>query len=412
MRNIAINTKYLVLFYMPRQDQIRTLGCQLFPFRRQYFADKYREATSTKYGYLLVDLSPGVTDKLKTNIYTSVLLPETRGYKSMQRQDTVIGDVGTVEGYKSEVEDKPIEVNQSEEMATKTFFDKLEGLIKEAKNINLPLPSHASLNCMRCGVIFNNMPNLQKHLEWGCPLSPFIKRSREEDSDGDESEPLAKQPRTKLHPTNEGWIDWIWESGDHLTERKKTREAIKYYRNKGYCKEDACYKAMCRNVPNHQKALTKIYKEHLLFDEEMNKDPVHQAVVQEIKKLIKSEDYTYAQAVAKVLDEEKFQDLFCRMSSAYVEEKTDVPREQVEEDVAKESSDEDDEDEDDEEDEEDDEGESGDEEEEDEDDEGESSDEEQEDEDEEDGEGESGDEEQEEQEEKEDTPKYKLRPRT
>ena len=62
-KTIALNTQYLVLFRNFRDSsQIITLGKQIFPGKVKSFQESYNDATTKKYGYLLVDLSPHTED--------------------------------------------------------------------------------------------------------------------------------------------------------------------------------------------------------------------------------------------------------------------------------------------------------------------------------------------------------------
>lgn len=82
-RTVSLNTHYFILFKNLRdQLQIQNLGRQMFPGQIRYFMDAYRKATETKYGYLLIDLSPHSDPqyKLRTHILPgqlmNVYLPE------------------------------------------------------------------------------------------------------------------------------------------------------------------------------------------------------------------------------------------------------------------------------------------------------------------------------------------------
>jgi hypothetical protein len=61
---IGLQSQYLVLFANPRsQQQVRTLGTQMFAGQLDYFMDAFEKATSVKHGYLLVDLCQGTDQK-------------------------------------------------------------------------------------------------------------------------------------------------------------------------------------------------------------------------------------------------------------------------------------------------------------------------------------------------------------
>ena len=63
MRTISLNVHFIVLFKNRRDEQqIYTLARQIFPTKVRYFMQAYEMATTEKYSYLLIDLSPH-TDK-------------------------------------------------------------------------------------------------------------------------------------------------------------------------------------------------------------------------------------------------------------------------------------------------------------------------------------------------------------
>jgi hypothetical protein len=71
--------------------QIQNLAVQIFPRRVGHFMEAYANATSQKFGYLLVDLHPktDVDERLMTNIfphqYTIYYVPnDGSGTKSIQ----------------------------------------------------------------------------------------------------------------------------------------------------------------------------------------------------------------------------------------------------------------------------------------------------------------------------------------
>jgi Poxvirus A32 protein len=66
LRTLRINAHYLVLMKSPSDKlQIATLARQMYPGQSKSFLDVYKDATSTQYGYLIVDCSPEMDDKLR-----------------------------------------------------------------------------------------------------------------------------------------------------------------------------------------------------------------------------------------------------------------------------------------------------------------------------------------------------------
>jgi hypothetical protein len=75
-RTARINASYIVLFKSPGDKlQVSTLARQLYPTNTRMFLDVYRDATSTPYGYLLIDLTQTTDENLR--LRTSVFPDET-----------------------------------------------------------------------------------------------------------------------------------------------------------------------------------------------------------------------------------------------------------------------------------------------------------------------------------------------
>jgi hypothetical protein len=72
LRTARVNTQYIVLMKNPSDKlQIMTLAKQLYPGQHKFLTEAYNDATSTIYGYLLVDLHPKMLEKLRvrTNVF-------------------------------------------------------------------------------------------------------------------------------------------------------------------------------------------------------------------------------------------------------------------------------------------------------------------------------------------------------
>ena len=75
-RTISLNAHYLILFKNYRdENQIQTLGRQIFLNQLSFFMSAYRKATSEKYNPLIIDLSPHSNPeyKLRTHIFPGQL---------------------------------------------------------------------------------------------------------------------------------------------------------------------------------------------------------------------------------------------------------------------------------------------------------------------------------------------------
>ena len=65
-RTISLNTQYMVVFKNPRDaSQITNLAKQMYPGRVKFIQEAFADATSTPYGYLLVDLKQDTPEDLR-----------------------------------------------------------------------------------------------------------------------------------------------------------------------------------------------------------------------------------------------------------------------------------------------------------------------------------------------------------
>jgi hypothetical protein len=72
--DVSLNCQYLVLFNSPIDiHQISLLARRTYPRNPDKMINKFEEAVSRPYGYLLVDFKPGTTEskKLKTDVVSS-----------------------------------------------------------------------------------------------------------------------------------------------------------------------------------------------------------------------------------------------------------------------------------------------------------------------------------------------------
>ena len=70
MRTVSLNSHYIVLFKNPRdKQQVRVLSSQMYPNNRNFLVAAYEDATSTPFGYLVVDLRPDTADDLRARTH-------------------------------------------------------------------------------------------------------------------------------------------------------------------------------------------------------------------------------------------------------------------------------------------------------------------------------------------------------
>ena len=66
MRNISLNSHYLVLYKNPRdKSQVMHLARQMFPGKSKAFQEIFNDATALPYSYLFIDLRPDSCESLR-----------------------------------------------------------------------------------------------------------------------------------------------------------------------------------------------------------------------------------------------------------------------------------------------------------------------------------------------------------
>ena len=76
MRNISLNTHYIILFKNPRDSQqIFTLAQQMYPGNSHFLIEAHQDAAKKPHGYLFIDLKPKTKDQLR--IRTGILPSDT-----------------------------------------------------------------------------------------------------------------------------------------------------------------------------------------------------------------------------------------------------------------------------------------------------------------------------------------------
>ena len=81
-RSISLNSQYIVVF---KRDvsQMTTLAKQMYPGRVKFVQEAFADATSTPYGYILVDLKQDTPDDLR--LRTSILPDDADQYVYMPK---------------------------------------------------------------------------------------------------------------------------------------------------------------------------------------------------------------------------------------------------------------------------------------------------------------------------------------
>ena len=72
MRTVSLNSHYMILMKNPRdQSQISHLARQLYPTNSKYFIEAFHDATSDRYGYLVVDMKQDTPTNLRVRTHVT-----------------------------------------------------------------------------------------------------------------------------------------------------------------------------------------------------------------------------------------------------------------------------------------------------------------------------------------------------
>jgi len=159
------NCHYIALFNIPiNKQQIMTLARQMYPDNTQYFMDKFKEDTAKPFGYLLVDLKPTTPEHLRLRYD---IIDQTPRIRSVSENSCGLYSINVERSIKDDqvadeshfIDDTPSEQTYSEELSEE-------------------MPS-----CDDCGLMFETMHDLQRHIKQWCPENKSLKRKRDEDDE-------------------------------------------------------------------------------------------------------------------------------------------------------------------------------------------------------------------------------------
>ena len=248
------NCHYLVMFKNPvDQQQVMTLARQMYPGNPQNLLKHFQGATSRPYGYLVIDLKPFTPEhlRMRTDVFDKKII---RGGPSDIVKETRAKSpelIPTTASYPSREEDMP--------------------------------------SCDDCGLLFENIHNLQKHVKNWCHESS--KRKRENDEFLNES--VKKQKLDEwMHYDSDDSVD------DYESEEKKVFHDFmdkvrtynekewnqKYgkYRKEGMTREEASYKSEEKMLEKDLKQFNQEYGQVIKYILQLRRGRVHEKIMDDV----------------------------------------------------------------------------------------------------------------------------------
>ena len=232
-RTINLNTQYIVLFKIPRdQQQVAHLARQMYPSNWRSFLDTFKSATKEPDGYLLVNLKQDTEDdyRLKTKVI--------KGVNNLKTGELTAG-----------IANGDLAISTEKE----STLDR----------------RHCS--CIVCGSIFASSRDVQQHIKRGCPKNkaPPVKKLCMENKDNTDGAVWDKFVQRVYDRYHDQYVEKVesykLEGSSNLESREKaTRELFLKYR----------------------KGITKAYANFFTTMHSMQKSEIHREVMEDIQTLM------------------------------------------------------------------------------------------------------------------------------
>lgn len=280
----------MVLFNNPvDKQQIITLSRQMYLENSQHLLRHFKEATSKPYGYLLVDLKPTTTEhlRMRTDIMNTI---KPRSFEEISHFRENKPNIQT---YEKSV--RPLAENPQLSQTT------------TAQPHNNEIESEDMSSCDDCGIVFENMHDLQRHIKTWCPENVPLKRKR--DNEEIEEDPPPKkwipfEPKEK-EEDKENQEDTVFNH--HMKMAKEDNEKLwdrKYDKYIKTClsREDARIQTEENSLD--QKQFAKTFGQLILYILQLQKGSIHANVMDDSRDFL-SEGYSERKAIRTALNKNR-----------------------------------------------------------------------------------------------------------
>ena len=268
------NCQYLVLFKNPMDKQaVMTLARQMYPGKTGYFLKQFDEATKEPYSYFLIDLRADTKEKerFQTNIFA----------------------------IKGQTQTPPFHYEFSSQRGNMSNGENCTKLITipESNTSHMLSEMNKMTPCDDCGVVFENVHDLQRHVKTWCPENQM-------------GQPPTK--RMKMDVTEDGLVDQISEPDAELPvytslmkqvqdeNEKIWNKRVSRYMRDGLSENEATEKTNEKMEGSDMTLFLKKYGNMLLDILQLNKGPLHHKILNIIQENIQKK-YSEEKAVKLAL---------------------------------------------------------------------------------------------------------------
>ena len=310
------NTQYMIIFKSPMsQDQVKTLGTFMFPGRLDQFLRVFNEATSKPHGYLVIDAKQSTPEyeRFKTDIIQESIKgsehiltdhyiidcqrDNTEGIKQQILSDYPDENRDLTESIKGDAHTLPahsITDCQSEHISTNKPDYSPSDCQSEHNLTDINMAS-----CDDCGIMFENVHDLQRHVKCWCPeMHQPIKKAKIEIDPEDDKE--------ALHFTTEAEVPVFHSLMENASEENEDEldQKVRKYRQQGMDKNEALDKALFKMRTINLNSFIALYTRLIHDSLQLSKGLIHNQIIEAINDY-KKKGYSEKVAVSLAVNQYK-----------------------------------------------------------------------------------------------------------
>jgi len=240
------NCHYLMMFNNPvDKQQVMTLARQMYPENPQYLMRHFKDAVNKPYGYLLTDLKPATPDSLRmrTAVFQEQPIKAPHPIKASQTttDNHFKGDTAIDQTWSQQQQTVHSKRQDEQEVQLFTTGDKPQQQQEEI----FEMPS-----CDDCGLLFEDIHDLQRHIKTWCPENKSHKKKRKDEvpykksklisyeSEGDKEEEMNEEHKV---------FDKLMKMASRESE-DQWRQKVEKYKKEGLTEKEATTKADKKNT--------------------------------------------------------------------------------------------------------------------------------------------------------------------
>jgi hypothetical protein len=328
------NCQYMALFKSPSdKQQIMTLARMMYPGNSQMFMQRFDEATSKPHGQLFVDLKPETpeSDRLQSNIL-DVPMSLTKALANVETPQSESEPES--DRLQSNILDVPVNLTKSLANVEKPqSVPKQQG--DDTTDDKLAEPENTMVfSCDDCGVMFENVHDLQRHVKRSCPEK--MVDEQEKDNTDDMNIPHKWETSHNIGPNedihdNVGFQRLRRRTGQDVWDDQEeyVQSKLKEYIEKGMDEKSATKKSEMKTLSYEKARFRETYGRMLGYMHDFKKTHVHNEIVKTIEELRRNGVKNPVSVALYKLDY-MFSPLFDEIVTGDSEEETDNDNDDVE----------------------------------------------------------------------------------